>query len=146
MHCNHHPHRHRRTVIPRRGFTLTEMISTFVLLGMAITMAAPLLVSVSRQRVAIEQRQFAVQYAGNLLERHAARPWGELTAGKQVLPDVPSDLQTLLPDIEQSLSVKEFPEKPVSRQLTVSVRWRGQSGVVVNPVHLSAWIFQPEEQ
>ena len=139
------PKRECRTVISRRGFTLTEMIATFVLLGAAITMAAPLLVSVARQRVAIEQRQFAIQYAGNLLERHVARPWDDLSAGQQMLTDVPPDLQRLLPDVEQSLTVKELPEQPASRQLTVSVRWRGQAGVTVNPVQLSAWVFQPEE-
>jgi type II secretory pathway pseudopilin PulG len=133
-------------MLPRRGFTLAEMIATFVLLSAAISVAAPLLVTVSRQRVAIEQRQFAIQHAGNLLEVSAARPWTELPAGRQVLADAPADLERLLPELEQTLTVKELPEKPVSRQLTVSVRWRGHSGVAVEPVQLSAWVFQTEEQ
>ena len=105
-----------------------------------------MLIKVSRQRVAIEQRQFAVQHAGNLLEAHTARSWNDLVPGHQVLADAPVDLQSLLPDLERTLTVKDLPDKPASRQLTVSVRWRGQSGVAVNPVQLSAWVFRPEEK
>lgn len=136
----------RRRVPSRSGFTLTEMIATFVLLGAAITMTAPFLVGVSRQRLAIEQRQFAIQHAGNVLERYSALPWDKLSPGKQTLADAPADLQTLLPDLKQSLKITEHLEKPVSRQLSVSITWRGQSDEVVKPVQLSAWIFQAEEK
>ena len=133
--------------IPRRGFTVAEMIATFAVLGRRRSRwRRPMLVSVSRQRLAIEQRQFAIQHAGNLLERCSARPWTDLTPGPQTLADAPAELEALLPDLKQSLEVKEQSEKPVARQLTVSVSWRGPSGTPVKPVQLSAWIFQPEEQ
>lgn len=147
------PQLHSRFALPKRngcsgnsrgGFTLVEMIATFVMLGVAIALSAPLLVNVSRQRLGIEQRQFAVQHAGNLLERHAARPWNEVSPGEQVLADAPANLKNLLPELEQTLTVKDLPEKPASRELTVTIRWRGHSGVSVTPVQLSAWIFQPE--
>ncbi|MEI8381317.1 MAG: type II secretion system protein [Planctomycetota bacterium] len=133
-----------RSVNSRSGFTLTEMIATFVLLGAAITLTAPFLVSVSRQRLAIEQRQFAIQHAGNVLERYSALPWEKLSPRTQTLADVPAELQTLLPDLKQSLEITEQAEKPISRQLRVSITWRGQSDVTVKPVQLSAWIFQAE--
>ncbi len=134
----------RRSVNSRSGFTLTEMIATFLLLGAAIALIAPFLVSVSRQRLAIEQRQFAIQYAGNVLERYSALPWEKLSPGTQTLADAPAELHTLLPDLKQSLEITEQAEKPISRQLRVSISWRGQSDVTVKPVQLSAWIFQAE--
>jgi hypothetical protein len=122
------------------------MIATFVVLSAAITLAAPLLASISRQRLAIQQRQFAIQHAGSILERYSARPWNDLKPGPQTLPDAPPDLQSLLPDLMQTLEVKERSEKPVARQLTVSVSWRGISGTMQKPVQLTEWVFQPEEQ
>lgn len=141
-----HSLQRRRSVNSRSGFTLIEMIATFVLLGAAITLTAPFLVSITRQRLAIEQRQFAIQHAGNILERYSALPWEKLSPGSQTLADAPADLQTLLPDLKQSLEITEHVEKPISRQLRVSITWRGQSDVAVKPVQLSAWIFQAEEK
>lgn len=147
-HCSRHanPQRSSGTATPRWGFTVVEMITTFGVLGAAIAISTPMLVSVARQRLGIQQRQFAIQHAGNLLERHSARPWNDLTPGPQSLADASADLQALLPDLKQSLEIKELPEKPISRRLTVSVSWRGPSGVFTKPVQLTTWIFQPEEK
>ena len=130
----------------RRGITLIEMVATFVLIGSAISLAAPLLVSVSRQRLAIEQRQFAIQHAGNILESYSALPWEKLPVGTLPLADAPADVQTLLQDLKQSLEITEHADKPTSRRLSVSISWRGPSAMVAKPVQMSAWVFQAEEK
>ena len=131
---------------PRRsGFTLVELISTCVLLGVVFSVSIPLLVTVARERLSAEQRQFALQHATNLLERAVVKDWSELPPGEQTLTDAPPDVLAMLPGLERQLTVTERADGPPSKQLTVSIRWQGKAGRAVAPLALSAWVYPVQE-
>ena len=131
---------------PRRsGFTLVELISTCVLLGVVFSVSIPLLVTVARERLSAEQRQFALQHATNLLERAVVKDWSELPPGEQTLTAAPSDVVAMLPGLERQLTVTELSEEPHSKQVTVSIRWQGRAGTAVAPLALSAWVYPVQE-
>ncbi len=136
----------RFAVLPaRRGFTLVELISTCVLLGVVFSVSIPLLVTVARERLSAEQRQFALQHAANLLERAVVQDWSELPPGEQTLTAAPSDVVAMLPGLERQLTVTELSEVPRSKQVAVSIRWQGRAGKVVAPLALSAWVYPVQE-
>ena len=136
----------RVAVLPvRRGFTLVELISTCVLLGVVFSVSVPLLVTVARERLSAEQRQFALQHAANLLERAVVKDWSELPPGEQTLTATPPDVLAMLPGLERYLTVTELPEVPRSKQVTVSIRWQGRAGKTVAPLALSAWVYPTQE-
>ncbi len=129
----------------RSGFTLVELISTCVLLGVVFSVSIPLLVTVARERLSAEQRQFALQHATNLLERAVVKDWSELPPGEQTLTDAPPDVLAMLPGLERQLTVTERADGPPSKQLTVSIRWQGKAGRAVAPLALSAWVYPVQE-
>ncbi|MBC8112858.1 MAG: prepilin-type N-terminal cleavage/methylation domain-containing protein [Candidatus Saccharimonas sp.] len=136
----------REPSFARRGFTLIELISTCILLAVVFSVSIPLLTVVAHERRSSEQRQFALQHATNLLERTMTRTWSELTVGEQELTAPPADVQTLLPGLERRVEVKELSETPRSKQVAVSVRWKGRSGEFVSPIRLSAWVYPNGEE
>ncbi len=125
----------------RRGFTLVELISTCILMGVVFSVSIPLLTVVAHERRTAEQRQFALQHATNLLERTLTRTWSELPVGNQELAAAPADVQTLLPGLDRQVDVRELTEEPRSKQVSVSIRWHGRSGELVAPIRLSAWVY-----
>jgi prepilin-type N-terminal cleavage/methylation domain-containing protein len=127
----------------RRGFTLIELISTCILLGVVFSVSIPLLTVVAQERRSAEQRQFALQQATNLLERAMTKTWSELPVGTQELTAAPADVQTLLPGLERQVEVKELTETPRSKLVAVSIRWKSRSGEFVAPIRLSAWVYYP---
>ena len=131
---------------PRRsGFTLVELISTCVLLGVVFSVSIPLLVTVARERLSAEQRQFALQHATNLLERAVVKDWSELPPGEQTLTAAPPDVLAMLPGLERQLTVTELSDEPRSKQVAVSIRWQGRAGHPVAPLALSAWVYPVQE-
>ena len=127
--------------VTRRGFTLIELIATCILLGVVFSVSIPLLTVVAHERRSVEQRQFALQHAANLLERATTKSWSDLPVGNQELADAPVDVQTLLPGLERQVEVAELPETLRSKQVTVSIRWKSRTGQLVAPIRLSAWVY-----
>lgn len=130
----------------RRGFTLVEMIGTCLLLGAMLSMTVPMVLLVARERQTVEQRQFAVQHAANLLEIVSSRHWSELTAGEMAIPEADADLSNVLPNLERSVVVKNFDSTPEARQITALIRWRNPSGQVGQPIRLSTWVYARKEK
>lgn len=124
-----------------RGFTIVELIAALILLGVVFTTSISMLIVVARERRGAEQRQFARQHAANLLERHSARGWSELAPGMQTLAPASTELQSLLPDLDQRVEVTELKQEFNSKLLTVTIRWRNLHGQPVAPVQLSAWVY-----
>ncbi len=128
----------------RRAFTIVELIGTLILLGVVFTVSVSVLVAVARERKNTTQRQHALQHANSLLEHATAKNWSDLAVGLQAIPPASSDLQALLPGIDQRLEVSE-PAADRSKQLTVSIRWKNQQGQAVAPIQLDAWVYPSEE-
>ncbi len=128
----------------RRAFTIVELIGTLILLGVVFTVSVSVLVAVARERKNTTQRQHALQHANSLLEHATASNWSDLKVGLQEIPPASSDLQALLPGIDQRFEVSE-PGSDRSKQLTVSIRWTNQQGQAVAPIQLVAWVYPSEE-
>lgn len=124
----------------RCGFTIVELIGTLVLLGAVFTCSIAVLVAIARERRSTEQRQHALQYANHLLEHATARPFAELTTGRQQLPEASADLVALLPELDQQLEFSE-PAEDGARRLVVSIQWKNQQGRLVAPVQLVTWVY-----
>lgn len=132
---------------PRRaGFTIVELIATLILLGVVFTVSISILLAVTHSRRVAEQRQFAMQYAANLLEQAASRQWSQLTPGPQQLNPIPPDLATVLPDLEQSVEVTDLQKDFHSRQIAVTIRWKDRQGQYVAPMRLTGWAYPQEAQ
>lgn len=128
----------------RRAFTIVELIGAMILLGVVFTVSISVLVAVTRERKNTAQRQHALQHANSLLEHATARSWSNLAAGVQEIPSASSELQSLLPGMDQRLEVSE-PGSDKSKQLTVSIRWKNVQGQPVAPIKLVAWVYPSEE-
>jgi type II secretory pathway pseudopilin PulG len=134
----------RSKCIRRGGFTIVELISTLVLLGVVFTVTISLLAAVGHERRSTEQRQYALQHAANLLEHATARGWSKLQEGRQELGSAPADLQALLPELDQQLEVTKASDVTAKR-LTVSVGWKNRHGQFVSPIQLTTWVYPIEE-
>jgi type II secretory pathway pseudopilin PulG len=128
----------------RRAFTIVELIGTLILLGVVFIVSVSVLVAVARERKNTTQRQHALQHANSLLEHATASNWSDLKVGLQEIPPASSDLQALLPGIDQRFEVSE-PGADRSKQLTVSIRWTNQQGQAVAPIQFVAWVYPSEE-
>ena len=132
------------------GFTLVELIIALMLLGAATAVMLPLMVSVSAQRRAAEQRQYVLFLAENLLDDLIARPWKDVT--QESLSAVvagdrsPDEIQGLiLPDLEREVTVTDRPDD-AAKQVTLQLRWRNRAGAFTAPIRLSAWKFASQEE
>lgn len=131
----------------RRGFSLVEMISTMILLGVIFTVSISILAAVARQRRGTEQRQFALQHASNLLERTVTQGWSELpTSGPVPTDPASADIRAVLPELEQTVDVTESKQDFDSKRVTVSVRWKNSAGRLPTSIRLSAWVYPTEGQ
>jgi type II secretory pathway pseudopilin PulG len=128
----------------RKAFTIVELIGTLILLGVVFTVSVSVLIAVARERKNTTQRHHALQHANSLLEHATASNWSDLAVGLQTISPASSDLQTLLPGIDQRLEVSE-PAADRAKQLTVSIRWKNQQGQAVAPIQLVAWVYPSEE-
>lgn len=128
----------------RRGFTIVELISTLILLGVVFVVTISLLTAVGRERRSTEQRQYALQHVANLLEHATAQGWSKLPEGPQELASVSVDLQALLPELDQRLEVAKATDANAKR-LTASVRWKNRHGQFVSPIQLTTWVYPIEE-
>jgi hypothetical protein len=127
------------------GFTIIEMIGTCLLLGILFSMTIPMLLLVARERRSAEQRQFALQHAANLLEDAVHRDWSDLQPGELNIPAPDSDLQAVLPGLQQILVVEQLENEFNSRQIIASIRWQNRAGELVSPLRLSAWVHSMKE-
>ena len=133
-----------RLGIPR-GFTLAELIGTCLLLGTLFSMTVPMLLVVARERRSTEQRQFAMQYAANMLEYGMNRNWTELESRELTVPDVDPVLQSVLPGLERTLTVVSLDGEPETRQVVASVRWTNRTGELTLPFRLCGWVHRKNE-
>lgn len=125
----------------RSGYSLVELISAMIVLGIVFTISISILATTAKQRIATEQRQFALQYAATLLERATIKEWAGLTEGPQEIPPATDDAKAMLPGLEANVHVKELTDDGNAKLVAVTVRWTGRAGQVNAPVQLTAWVF-----
>ncbi|MGE3777123.1 MAG: hypothetical protein AB7F89_08070 [Pirellulaceae bacterium] len=106
-----------------RGSLLLEASMALVLVALALTGIAQLVLLAGRQQQALAARRVAVLEANNLLEKLMRRPFDELTPSALAeAPAYTSDL-TLLRHLRTSIDVHESTDSPRSKQIDVQLRW-----------------------
>lgn len=122
----------------RRAFTLVEVATTVLLLGVVFGTVGSVLVAANRRGRLAEQRRMALQAASNLLEDLTALPWDDLP---EASPALPTDVRSALPDAALDVRIEPMTEADV-RRLVVEIRWRDASGQEVAPARLVTWVHR----
>ncbi len=126
----------------RRGFTMLEITVSAVMLATAMSVTVQLLGALAAGRRATERRLCAVQEVANLMERVAARPWGEVTPESlRAVSLSPRALQAL-PGAELAATVDDASASRGEKRISLRLRWRNRAGTWTAPVRLTAWIYR----
>ncbi len=126
----------------RRGFTMLEITVSAVMLATAMSVTVQLLGALAAGRRATERRLCAVQEVANLMERVAARPWGEVTPENlRAVSLSPRALQAL-PGAELAATVDDASVSRGEKRISLRLRWRNRAGTWTAPVRLTAWIYR----
>ncbi len=126
----------------RRGFTMLEITAATVMLATAMTLTVQLLYGVAAERRAAERRLCAVQEVANLMERVAARPWGEVTPESLKAVSLSPRTIQALPGGELTATVDDSAATRGEKRIRLRLRWRDRAGTWTSPVRLTAWIYR----
>lgn len=137
-------------MVKRRGvISVVEFTAALVVLAVAGAMLAELLVTLSAQRRAAEQRMVATQEALNLLDEALALPDEKLTESQLASLVVSPDVDNLLPEAKATWelsSLEPSDADPPGRQIAVTVAWKGRYAHEQPAVRLIGWKFPlPED-
>jgi prepilin-type N-terminal cleavage/methylation domain-containing protein len=130
---------------PRRtGFTLLELVTTLVLIGVLMAIVVPLLAWTGAIRVSTDHRELAIQESANLLEQLTTRKWESITQTSadelELSPQAKSSLPGATLQIEVAPAEIDLPAKRV----TVALRWHNREGHTVPPARLTTLVFRQE--
>ncbi|HWL10808.1 MAG TPA: type II secretion system protein [Planctomicrobium sp.] len=116
------------------GFTLIECIVAMGLLVAFSAMTVPMIARLQQARQEQFRRQLALTEVQNLLESKSFPDDGGI--------QLRESLRTWLPDAQ--VEIRQSPDNSNidAEQVTVSIRWKMDSGVVSRPVFLTTWIFK----
>ena len=128
-----------------RGFTLTEVVVTGVVLAAMLVVCLKLLSATAAQRRSMADRRTANREAANVMERLAARPWEELTAAGAEKIALSAAAERTLLDAELEVEVSEPAEVPGAKRIVVAVRWRDRANQPRMTARLVAFKFRHEE-
>jgi hypothetical protein len=124
--------------------TLIELAVAGVLLGTLLVLCLQLLMATATLRKTVDQRQLAVCEVGNLMERLAARPWGQLTPQNAAAEKISAAARQRLPGAELKVELSEQPaaaDVPPAKRIAVSLRWQDSAGRMLPPVTLTTWRY-----
>ncbi len=121
---------------------MLEITVSAVMLATAMSVTVQLLGALAAGRRATERRLCAVQEVANLMERVAARPWGEVTPESlRTVSLSPRALQAL-PGAELAATVDDASASRGEKRISLRLRWRNRAGTWTAPVRLTAWIYR----
>jgi hypothetical protein len=107
----------------RRAFNVTECCVALALLGLiTMTMAHFLFTSIVQGRQHAESQQ-VLEAAANILEGARACDWEALTPQWARAQRLPAGLAEALERPELVVGVEAEPSRPLTRRITVEVRW-----------------------
>jgi Tfp pilus assembly protein PilE len=131
-------------MMTRRGMTLMELAVAGVLLGTLLVVCLQLLMATAAVRKSVDQRQLAVLEVGNVMERVAARRWGELTPQAAAAQRLSDSARDRLPGVELKVEISEptpAPKAPPAKRITVSLRWQDRTGQYLPPIIVTTWRY-----
>ncbi|MFL5331364.1 MAG: hypothetical protein ACJ8C4_20950 [Gemmataceae bacterium] len=131
-----HPVRHRP------AFTILEIGLALAMLMVGATIVGQVMVWSMAERLRIETRLQAMEWAADVLESARAAPWDKLTpewAAQQKLPEPFSD-RMKSPSVKVQVEPEE--KRPHLKQITIQLQWMLPDGTREAPISLSAFIAE----
>lgn len=126
----------------RRGFSMTELIVSSVLLTTIFAVALPTLRWIGLEQRAAGQRQLATIEAANLMDRIASRPWNELNPEFAKSVKVSDDVQRQLLDADVNVAITTPADDANAKQIALTLKWQDRKNVPVAPVRLTTWVYR----
>jgi type II secretory pathway pseudopilin PulG len=136
-----------RTTRSRRtetGFTVLEVIVSMILLGVVLSLIAPLAKRANEQRQRNEDRRAALFELSNVLEQQVAEPDRWPADAETQLAAVPAHLQGHFPQAEFTVS-RQRVENPAGYRFDAAFTWMEPNGRRAAPLRLSAFAFPKAE-
>jgi hypothetical protein len=115
-----------------------------ILLGVVLSLIAPLAKRANEQRQRNEDRRAALFELSNVLEQQVAKP-DDWPADAETQPAaVPAHLQAHFPQAELTVS-RHLVENPTGYRFDAAFTWMEPNGRRAAPLHLSAFAFPKTE-
>jgi hypothetical protein len=115
-----------------------------ILLGVVLSLIAPLAKRANEQRQRNEDRRAALFELSNVLEQQIAKPDDWPADTKTQPAAVPAHLQAHFPQAELTLSRQQV-ENPAGYRFDAAFTWSEPNGRRAAPLHLSAFAFPKTE-
>lgn len=138
----------RRTLCITRsratGFTVLEVIVSMILLGVVLSLVAPLAKNANQQRQRNEARRAALFELSNVLEQQAANlaEWPD-DAEEQPF-EIPATLQSRFREADLTISRHRI-ENPTGFRFDATFTWQEPNGRRSAPLKMSAFAFAAAE-
>ena len=130
---------HKSRITKLRGFTLVETCVAMAILAVAMGMVVQLAYWSMRERASTAARFVAIEQAANVLEAARAVPWDSLTADWADSQRIPDELNDQLPDAALTVSVESVESQPLTKRVTVELRWKRVEGVEAQPLRMQGF-------
>lgn len=128
--------------VSRSGFTLIEVVVSFVILAVILSSSVSLLAALAAQRSSAWRETMAVIELGNVMERARRADWGELDASvvdKWLLPD---DARRFLPNGSLAIQIEVIKGQPESKRILVGINWQATNGGPTSEVQGVIWRYR----
>jgi type II secretory pathway pseudopilin PulG len=118
------------------AFTMLEMTLALAILMVAMALVAEVGFYSARDRSRSAARQDALDVAANALEAARAISWDALTPEWAARQTVPEAFAERLPGARLTMRIEREPDVPLTKRVTVSVRWLTPAGAPTRSVEL----------
>lgn len=123
----------------RRGALLLEVMISVVLLGLLLSVTAPILKSVSESRRLADQRRVALLELSNLMEQVASWPRERVTADEIAKLTLSDATKAALPEVKVTSKATPQGEPPGLMKIELVIDW-SQPLAGAKPVRLTSWL------
>ena len=130
----------------RRGLGMAEVLAATALLSVVTAIVLPIVSGVAAAREESARRHLAVLEVANILEQVAAlRDKGTLTDDSLNALALPDDVAWEFDQPELSVQLADPADTPAARELSVSLSWINAAGERVEPVRVTAFLYEVQE-
>lgn len=134
--------RNNSTTPHRTGFTLLELVTAMVLIGVLMATIAPLLAWTGAVRISTGHRELALHEAANLLERLTTREWDRITQESADEFKLSSQAVSSLPGASLTIVVVPAEIDLPAKRVSVEVNWHNREGDSVTPARLTTIVYR----
>jgi hypothetical protein len=124
----------------RSGITLFEVVIAVAAFGILLATCVKMMVLLSRQSRADDERNIAIQSVQAVLEQVENSHWDQLTQETANQVPLPEAATARLKDAKLTLTVSDEPSLSAKR-ISAALDWQAPDGDRSRPVRLVAWVF-----